>query len=311
MDPLKAFIKKVLQFCLIPLGIIVLGLLLPATPRMQHSMFFSKNLKDALLMNTQSPRIIFVGGSNLTFGLNSKMFSDSLGLNPINTAVDASIGLRFMLDQQKDKIRKGDAVVVVAEYSQFYKENDDCKPELVRSILDVSPKEIVHLKRAQWINFISQVPKYSFSKFRPQEYLKVIRGDIYTLDAFNAYGDVSAHWNLPNRKVVAYGARDSVGYNEKMMLALLEFEDVIKTKGAKMYVGYPCYQFTTYSRQKNYIKKIELEYKKMGFEVLGTPERYVLEDSLMFNTPYHPNKTGLDLRTARLIQDYRLVLNKH
>ena len=33
----------------------------------------------------------------------------------------------------------------------------------------------------------------------------------------------------------------------------------------------------------------------------------MMPDSLMFDSSYHLNKTGLDIRTARLIEDFRRI----
>ena len=42
-----------------------------------------------------------------------------------------------------------------------------------------------------------------------------------------------------------------------------------------------------------------------GFELLGYPERYRMNDSLMFDTTYHLSKKGVDLRTQLLIEDIK------
>jgi hypothetical protein len=44
---------------------------------------------------------------------------------------------------------------------------------------------------------------------------------------------------------------------------------------------------------------------EQNFAVLGYPARYMMSDSLMFDTSYHLNKTGVDIRTARLIEDIK------
>ncbi|MDR0536635.1 MAG: hypothetical protein LBH04_01085, partial [Tannerellaceae bacterium] len=69
----------------------------------------------------------------------------------------------------------------------------------------------------------------------------------------------------------------------------------------------PCYQETSFNNSKEFIKKIEQEYGKHGFTVLGAPERYMAADSLMFNTKYHLNKQGLESRTDSLIEDLKTV----
>lgn len=56
------------------------------------------NKKCQLLEDTPSPRIIFVGGSNLAFGLDSQRIKDSLNINVINYGLHAGIGLKYMID---------------------------------------------------------------------------------------------------------------------------------------------------------------------------------------------------------------------
>jgi hypothetical protein len=42
--------------------------------------------------------------------------------------------------------------------------------------------------------------------------------------------------------------------------------------------------------------------------VMGSPERYVMPETLMFDTPYHLIKKGVDLRTELMIEDIKLAL---
>lgn len=66
------------------------------------------------------PRIIFVGGSNLAFGLDSQRIKDSLNINVINYGLHAGIGLKYMVDDISTYARKGDIIVFAPEYSHFY-----------------------------------------------------------------------------------------------------------------------------------------------------------------------------------------------
>ena len=76
--------------------------------------------KDRLIRNAASPKIVLVGGSNLAFGIDSKMMQDSLGKTVVNMGLYAKLGLKYMLAQVRPYIREGDIVVVVPEYDQFY-----------------------------------------------------------------------------------------------------------------------------------------------------------------------------------------------
>ena len=57
--------------------------------------------KDRLIRSTPSPKIILVGGSNLAFGIDSRMLRDSLNVNIVNMGLYAKLGLRYMLAQVK------------------------------------------------------------------------------------------------------------------------------------------------------------------------------------------------------------------
>ena len=76
--------------------------------------------KDRIIRNAESPKIILVGGSNLAFGIDSKMMQDALRMPVVNMGLYAKLGLKYMLAQVRPYIRKGDIVVVVPEYDLFY-----------------------------------------------------------------------------------------------------------------------------------------------------------------------------------------------
>jgi hypothetical protein len=51
--------------------------------------------------------------------------------------------------------------------------------------------------------------------------------------------------------------------------------------------------------------RVEAELRAKQFPLLGSPERYIMADNLVFNTPCHPVKEGVDYRTRLLIEDIR------
>jgi hypothetical protein len=57
------------------------------------------------------------------------------------------------------------------------------------------------------------------------------------------------------------------------------------------------------------IHRIEDEYIKRGFTVVGTPERFIIPDSLVFDGTVHLSKEGADYRTRRLIGDLTYVID--
>ena len=290
---------------------IVIGVFLPATPRASKSLIFSNLLKDSLMKNVKSPRIIFIGGSNLSFGLNCQMIKDSLNINTINTGIHASIGLIYMMSNSLEFIKEGDIVILVPEYQQFYGDyaygNDG--EELTRTIFDVNISKINLLSIRQIINVIQVLPKYSISKFKKSEYFGVIESDIYSVNSFNKYGDVYKHWGLKKEVFMPFGNMGN-NLNQEIFNAIKEYKIEIERRNAVLLISYPGYQDLSYLNTKDNIKEIENQLKRNGFNTIGSPERYMIPDSMMFNTPYHLSKKGVDYRTNLLISDIKKITIK-
>ena len=298
---MKKFILKILLFSVAFLMTTIgLGLFLPPTPRASKSLLFAKIKKDSLLISTISPRIIFVGGSNLSFGLNSKTIKDSLKLNPINTAIQGAIGLQHMMDNTIQYVNQGDIVVLAPEYEHFYGSFVYGGEELLRTVVDV---KFLQLKLLQVKSIYKFIPKLSFSKLNPFEYFGFEESDIYSVNSFNEFGDVYTHFGMKQREF----STDEVltEYNPHTIDLINDFRINTEKKGATLYVTYPGYQASSFDKRIKQIKRIEKELLNSEFELLGTPERYRMSDTLMFNTPYHLLKEGINHRTQLLIEDIR------
>jgi hypothetical protein len=311
---MKRFIIKASTFILATIVLFIVFLfLLPPTPMSTKSSFFGEIKKDSLLLNEPSPRIIFVGGSNLCFGLNSQMIKDSLGLNPINTAIHAGIGIRYMLENTLQYVKKGDIIVFIPEYQHFYRKWHHGSEELLRTVLDVNKSKIKLLSLNQIFNCTPFIGNLVLSKLDSFEYTHVDESKkygIYGVNSFNRYGDTYLHWNTQRIDSITPDTIDIGKYNPEVMKGIKKYSRKFQKKGAALLISFPCYQDISFQNSEKAIKKVEQEYIDAGFIVLGTPERYRMRDSFMLNTSYHLNKKGVDLRTGLLIEDIRKVLPK-
>lgn len=303
---MKKLFLKIVLFLLPGMLFLWICIALPATPKVNKSLLFAKIKKDSLLVNVPNPRIIFIGGSNLSFGLNSQLIKNALKINPINTGITASTGLIFMMENTLQFIQKGDLVVLVPEYSQFYNDFAIGNEELYRTILDVKFSDILSFNYQQFKDFVCFVPRYAMTKLNSEEYGEFPENKIYSVNSFNSYGDAYKHWDSTKEKFEPYGLEGDLDMNviEKME----NFKNKVEDKGGILFVSYPGYEMNSFNIGFGSIKTIEEEYKNKGFKLLGTPERYAMPDSLTYNTPYHLIKKGLDYRTQLLIEDLKNAL---
>jgi hypothetical protein len=300
---MKRFLKKLLLLVLPIFVIGVAGLLLPATPRARTSMLFEQKHKDMLLRTTPGPRIVFVGASSTSFGMNSQLIKDAFNINPIDMGLNVALGIRFYTASTLPSIREGDIVVATMDYRNS--EPSHCSQELFRMIFDVDKKYIAFLDWRQCLGMPVHVPHYIFTKFNPREYLsRGLQGDgVYNAIGYNQYGDATRHWYLPREKYAPDHLKALVMNGNVDMMK--KFQSDVEARGARFFVTYPGYQKTSFDLSIECIRIQEAACRAAGFHILGTPERYCFPDEFTFNHPSHLTKAGVDRRTALLIEDLR------
>lgn len=299
---MKKFLLKILLFFIVFGFIFIIGILLPVTPRSKNNMLSYKVQKDSILRKVASPRIIFVGGSNLVFGLNSEMIKAKLEVNPVNAGLAINFGLIFMMDDILPFIKSGDYVVLAPEYQHFFGRNAYGGNDLFRMLMDVQRSGFKKLRYEHIPNLAIAMPTYFLSKFKPQQYYYNRENDVYGKHIFNEYGDSSFHWDLQKRKFpVVQPIKDDFNYS--LIKEIINFNDNIKAKGATLFITYPGFQIASLDIIKKEVDKVQKELENTELEILGTPERYSMQDSLMFDQIYHLSKQGVDRRTKLLIED--------
>ncbi|NWJ52981.1 MAG: hypothetical protein HXX14_19180 [Bacteroidetes bacterium] len=310
---MRKLFSKLLLIIVPALIIIILTVILlfylPPSKSVQKSLLFAQIDKNILLKYTPGPRIIFIGGSNLSFGLDSRRIKDSLALNPINTGIHGGIGLKYMLSNAENYIKENDIIIVSPEYQQFYGDAGNGVIELLSTIVDVSPNSIKLLGLKQYFSLIPHISTYLMSKIDGLKDTSKIDTEIgiYDRKSFNSFGDAYIHWKLPRKKVKPMRKIKGT-LNEDIILSLKEFRNIVNQKKARLFITFPGYQDLSFANSKIQIKEIEQELKKYGFYLLSNPERYIIPDSLTYNTPYHLTKKGVDLRTTLLIEDLKKAL---
>lgn len=293
------------------LGIFLIASVFLPPKNSKQNMLYTQIDKNNLLKNVTSPRIIFVGGSNLAYGLDSKQIQDSLHINPINTGIHINIGLKYMLENTLQYVKPNDIIVLSAEYQQFYGDLADGEAELFSLVTDIVPQSRNLLDYKQYFNLLKLVPQFAQTKLQPRFlFLKYPQDTItgrYDRKAFNQFGDATAHWKLSAENPKPYAAI-TISFNEDILQTLSYFRFVINQKKAKLYITFPGYQSSSYKINQIQIQQVQQKLQDNFFILISTPKEFIIPDSWIFDTPYHLTKKGVDLRTKLLINDLKKVL---
>ena len=288
-------------------------------------------LKDKydLLQQTPSPRIIFVGGSNLAFGLKSSQFKSATGLNPVNMGVHGRLGVYSMTRMVKQHLRPGDVVVVSPEYGTMFR-SPECRQEIAAEAYRAWPgcKEFIQPDVDQPLE--SLVPEATSLRKLGQCVLRARRrlgkpglgsGDedsaqdpveCYRRKSFNRFGDHVAHYDAAStyRETGGLSGVDERVF-ERVADELNGLAQFCQEKKTKLYFLFPPISATKVANHSEQVRHMErLVATKLSFPVLTNLAMATFAEDQFFDGQSHLTEQGAQLRTdivCQTIQQFERV----
>ena len=308
---LRAFLNSVFQVILLTAVIITL-IFLGIGPDPDHY-FAGSLLQLNLLKNTPGPRIIVVGGSNVSFGIDAELMQRKLGIPVINDGIHAGLGV-VPLRELQEYIRTGDVIILSLEYSMFSNESImEGDHAFLSDWIEYSPRRIIYLPDP-WRNIPAIYATMLQRKVNRKVNTYLFGGSlaeirtVFVGTKYNANGDFIGHLDqasMPRRKIpsVSYPVSD---LREEMFIFLEEFQQAAREKGAEVYFEAPASRKTNCETTgetslMNFFKTFE---ERSSIPILTPPEDVCLPDKYFFDTAYHLNAEGRELRTRRLIDNW-------
>lgn len=305
---MRAFLLNILKLILLTVSVLLLSLFFIPDITSQSNILAAIPDKHSILKKINTDRIIILGGSNVSFGIDSKKLKEKFHKPIVNMGIHAGVGLEYIINDIKPFVKKGDILILMPEYEHFYTDNFYGEIELVSVIFDVEPssKKIINAK--QWLHLLKYLPTYSAKKIKnyiPSLFHKKNQTvDIYHRNSFNEYGDAYLHWTLPNQNYLP-APKNNVNekVNPEVIDFLKDFNFYVNQRGAKLFIFPPVIDQTSFEHQKIIITKIAEDLKNNDIAFISEPKNYCYDNKLFFNSYYHLNKTGVDKRTQQLIND--------
>lgn len=308
---IRAFFISLFQVSLLTaaiIGLIFLGI----GPDPDHY-FAGSRLQLELLKSTPSPRIILVGGSNVSFGLDAEMMEKALGVRVVNDGLHAGLGV-VPLRELQEYLRPGDVVIISLEYTMFASE-DVMEGDLsfLSDWIEYSPRRIRYLSDP-W----KQVPALYATMLQRKVNREVNRmlfggsldetRSVFIGTKYNANGDFIGHLgeeSMPRRKIpsVPYSVTSS---HEKIFLFLKHFHRLAHEKGVEVYFEAPASRKTNCENtgetaMATFFNTFE---ERSSIPLLTPVDNVCLSDKYFFDTAYHLNGEGRQVRTQRLIESW-------
>lgn len=314
--------KLALKLGLLALAIVLTGAAIGQyDTRVQDDNYLAAVLeKDRLIRNTPSPKIILVGGSNLAFGVDSRMLSDSLGLRVVNMGLYAKLGLKYMLAQVRPYIGTGDVVVVVPEYDQFYGDFSNGDNTLNTALLYAPGDRVSDFIRSYSIVDVVLRPRVenarrSFLRAaaaaagREDEFFPPDTNPVYNRRSFNELGDVVAHIGKKGMhpdSIYVSKLPPLKTFNSETIDDLNEIAERAGEVRAHAYFMFPSYIDRSYTINVAAIDSLRAKLEKgMRIPIVGSAADFAYPKTYFFDTRYHLNDEGRRQRTVRMISILR------
>jgi hypothetical protein len=267
--------------------------------------------KQSLIQTQAAPRLIFIGGSSMAFGVDSARIAEACGRRPVNMGLHAALGLKYMLAEVKPHLREGDWVIVAPEYQQFSKLSGNT--EFLVNMLEIAPSHGRFFAREQWSAVFDRGILMRFGKQaravlkRPGRFFD--RATIgktrpyYRRDGFNANGDVIAHLNVKSPKMSEKEFRlvhDEASVRETVAV-LNDFAEFAKQHGARLWFSHAPLPRPIFEENRRAVDELEATLaKEVHIPQLDRAEELVFPYDDFFDTWYHLARPGVEKRTELL-----------
>ncbi|HEX6033875.1 MAG TPA: hypothetical protein VFY83_05540 [Anaerolineales bacterium] len=307
----RAFFISLLQVLLLTAASIAF-IFMAIGPDPNHY-FAGSQLQLDLLKNTPSPRIILVGGSNVSFGIDAELMQRTLGVPVINDGLHAGLGIA-PLRELEEYLRPGDIVIISLEYNMFsYKHIMEGDRAFLSDWIEYSPSRVRYLSDpwrempAIYATMLQRKVNREVNRYLYGGSLDETRS-VFLGTKYNASGDFIGHLEEEStrpRKVpsVPYLAPT---FQNDIFIFLDQFDQMAREKGVEVYFEPPASRRTNCETTgaKIMAQFFDTFKARLSIPVLTPLDEVCMPDKYFFDTPYHLNAQGRQLRTQRLIENW-------
>ena len=281
------------------------------------------NKKAAYSNSIKKPKIIIIGGSNVLFSINAEEIEKKLKIPVVNAGSNAGLGIIYILDKaQNDFIKPGDTVLLSVEYNLFY-EGAQTSDVLFKYILSFDRNYFKKLNlKEKWegyftINCKDFLKSVIMAQTVKKKGLQAVADVIYNPENLSKNGDQlmtngQKIDDFTRKNTIIKDLKSHIDYNKESMKSLIIFLDWCKQNNVKVIYSYPTIPYhKEYADSKYEIERNDLNtfFAHKNIPVLNTKKIYFMSNNYFFDTGYHLNSKGREVKTAVIINELKRFIN--
>lgn len=275
--------------------------------------------KKEILAGTPSPKIVFVGGSNLLAGLDSRLVRERLHYNVVNMGLYQGFGISFLLEQAKPYINSGDIVVIVPEYTLllidgYFWPFDEHAIKWSLALSPASALKEIYIKRVKLDLLLKSASELCRDKLLALTKCIASRnlaelyghGYLYGYRHIDKSGDARHYTEkkVPLEKMEWYGYKYKKSITDASKINdMNEFHSFVRSRNAQVYFLFSIYPQELFDANREaFSNSYEQLRKQLKFSVLGKPDDFTYPIEYFTDTPNHLSQVGKQVRTEKIIE---------
>ncbi len=303
---LKLFIRTTI---LVILTITISYLALFLNPDHKVEYIAGVALKLEKLRTTQGKKIVIIGGSNGSFGIDSRLMEKELGVPVVNMALHGGLPLKYILEQVKGYLNKGDLLIMTKEYgglrNQYWNKMNGIElPKIIT--YDFSQAKILLSDEVLLKSTLSGLFKtinYNIKRFPFK--VRKNKKSAYSLKAFHEDNLKSEYLTGKYEKEVAIHKLPKLTKKSSLLKNLRTYGQDFNKKGIEFYISPPVI-IEGYYNAEDILHFWQFFSDVTEIPILGGKKTYVYPRKHFFNSHYHTNDGGREVRTISLIHDIKI-----
>lgn len=272
---------------------------------------------DYLVSLKNKKKIIVIGGSGVAFGVDGNLIKKETGYDVVNFGLHAGMGQRIMLELSKAGINEGDIVILAFELDYLEKSEDYLDRigiDLVLQGMDDRVSLYRYFYPKAYIQLFTYLPIYYdkyVRNFKREDLTEKI--GIYNLATFDNRGYMihlrEEHLEEFGENQVHINLKEDIKLHKNFKKIIRSYKKFVEKKGAKVYFAMPpiVNLSITDERTKEILETVpEKIEEQTGIPFISKrPLDYLFPQELMYDTTYHCNSLGEQLRTIFLINELK------
>lgn len=265
--------------------------------------------KKQLLTNVDGNKMVIISGSNTLFGINAKQMENRLGIPVINLGLHAGLD-EYVLHVFRDNLKSGDIVILPLEYNYYNLNN--ISGEGLGYIIHFDSNYICHLPISSQIKFIYGCSTYELLqgvKLRIFPTHTDSSNYSYRAENFNENGDTTGN-TVEKSNILEPSSKQEVFRSDNIPndISRQELHNFVvwcNENNIKIYAAWPSFLIKEQSFNEDDIKKIDNIIKFWQQEnviILGNYEDTLYKNDYFFDSTYHLNEFGREIRTTYLLE---------